>query len=60
VAYRPYPNADRARRQLDRHVHYVDVPRVTISPAVAAVFASLGEAVRGIRAPRTFPAAREN
>lgn len=43
MTYRPYPSVDRARHQLDRHVHHVDAPVVTMTPASAR---ALGELVR--------------
>lgn len=48
MAYRPYPNADRARRQVDRHARYVDVPMVTLSPAAARIISGYVEAFRSI------------
>ncbi|MFD3740430.1 hypothetical protein [Streptomyces sp. NPDC058629] len=36
MTYRPYPNADRAVRQLNRHVHLVEVPEWPVKMAADA------------------------
>ncbi|MFE0470445.1 hypothetical protein ACFW2V_02365 [Streptomyces sp. NPDC058947] len=41
MAYRPYPNADRALRQLDRH--YPPAPVIPMSPALRAVGDAIGQ-----------------
>ncbi|MFI1525556.1 hypothetical protein [Streptomyces griseus] len=44
MTYRPYPNADRALRQLDRHVHPVEVPEWRVKLAADARRALAGAA----------------
>lgn len=41
MAYRPYPNVDRALKQLDRH--YPPAPVPSLPPALRAVGDSLGQ-----------------
>ncbi|MFD3955977.1 MULTISPECIES: hypothetical protein [Streptomyces] len=36
MPYRPYPNVDRAVRQLNRHAHPVEVPEWRVKMAVDA------------------------
>lgn len=54
MTHRPYPSPDRARHQLDRHEHYVDVPRLTVSPIAARTMTSIVDAFRNVR-PRLAP-----
>jgi hypothetical protein len=49
VTYRPYPSATRARHQLARHVHYEDVPVITVRPETARLFREFTEALRSAR-----------
>jgi hypothetical protein len=51
MTHRPYPSPVRARHQLDRHVHYKEVPVVTLSPTSAALMRSLISAVRSVPLP---------
>lgn len=53
--HRSYPSPARARHQLDRHEHYVDVPRLTVSPIAARTMTSIVDAFRNVR-PRVDPA----
>lgn len=41
MAYRPYPNADRALKQLDRH--YPPAPVIPMPPALRAVGDAIGQ-----------------
>lgn len=45
MTHRPYPNADRSLRQLDRHVHAVEVPEWRVKLAADARRALAGAAV---------------
>ncbi|KFK87887.1 hypothetical protein IX27_18545 [Streptomyces sp. JS01] len=44
MTHRPYPNADRALRQIDRHVHPVEVPEWRVKLAADARRALAGAA----------------
>ncbi|NUV65616.1 hypothetical protein G6W57_00605 [Streptomyces sp. CAI-121] len=44
MTYRPYPNADRALAQLDRHVHTVELPEWRVKLAADARRALAGAA----------------
>jgi len=59
MTLRPYPSVDRARRQLERHVQYEDVPVVAMQPEAARMLSQMLTAMRGIRLPAfsLFPAA---
>jgi hypothetical protein len=48
VTYRPYPRADRALHQLDRHEQPDTIPTVTLPPAAAWVMRNMLDAMRAI------------
>lgn len=51
MSHRPYPDPDRARRHLNRHVHDQGTPTPALSPASARVMRSLVDGVSQIRIP---------
>lgn len=54
MPYRSYPNADRARRQLDRHHVPQPVPQF-VNASMAAALAGLAEMAKAIKASAWRP-----